>query len=432
MKILVTGASGFIASQIVTDLLKKGHQITCCARNIPYTKNLFPEAQVIPCDFVNDTKMEDWLSRLEEIDLVINCVGVFYHPKKQVVWNIHYETPKALFDACVQVGVKKIIQISALGVDKTDVIYAASKKAAEDYLQTLAIPSIILRPSFVYAKGAYGGSSLFRGLSGIPFVTPIPGKGTQQFQPIYLNDLSQAVVVLVEKPLDNHLILHAVSQQKVTLTDLLVKMRAWLGFAKAKIIHIPLLCVRISAFFGDFIPYSAMNTGSYKMMQQDNVTTPEETEKFAQHIGFTPKNYSEGLYNQPSTVQDHWHSRLFFLKLPLRFSIAFVWIWTALSCLIFYPKANLAPLLTETGIPTQWHDLTIIAASVLDGVLGLAMLFNIQLKKIVSLQILILLAYTILITLKLPYLWIEPFAPIAKNIPLLVATLICLALESDR
>ena len=163
MKILVTGASGFIASQIVTDLLTAGHQVTCAARNIDYTKNLFPNANVIACDFTLDNKPKTWLPRLKDIDVVINCVGILYHPNKKVIWDIHYETPKAIFDACVIAGVKKIIQISALGIDKTDVEYAKSKKAADDYLLNLPITSVILRPSLVYGRGSYGGTSLFRG-----------------------------------------------------------------------------------------------------------------------------------------------------------------------------------------------------------------------------------------------------------------------------
>src|SRR3989338_5074049 len=174
--ILVLGATGFVASQIVTDLLAEGHAVTCAVRKVAYAKNLFPHANVIACDFVKDLSMTDWLPRLKDIEVVINCVGILYHPRKKIIWAIHYETPKALFDACVKSGVKRIIHISALGCNQVPVDYAKSKKAAEAYLGQLPIRSVILRPSFVYVRGSYGGSSLFRGLAALPWIIPVPGK----------------------------------------------------------------------------------------------------------------------------------------------------------------------------------------------------------------------------------------------------------------
>lgn len=432
MRILVTGASGFIATQIITDLIIKGHDILCCARDTSYTQSLFPNATTIACDFLHDTNPDIWINRLHNVDIVINCAGVLYHPKSKVVWAIHYETPKALFQACVTAGIQRIIQISALGIDKSDVVYSASKKAADDYLLQLPIPSIILRPSLVYGRGSYGGSSLFRGLAGLPFVTPVPGKGLQEFQPILLNDLSNAIVHLIDKPISNSLVLHAVSEQRVNLKNILIQLRSWLGFRRSKLFHVPLILIRLGAFLGDCIPYSTLNSVSYKMMAQDSITTPEETRRFAEQIGLTPQNFTEGLHHQPSTVQDHWHAKLYFLKFPLRISIAFVWVWTALSCLFFYPQADALRLLTEAGIPSEWQKWLYYSSIILDGLLGFAMLFNRQIKKVVALQIFTIITYTIIISLTLPFLWLEPFAPIAKNIPLIISTLVYLAMESDR
>jgi len=182
MRILITGANGFIAREIIARLKVAGHEIIACV----HTKLLenIPHTEVFKADFTGALQPDYWLPHLKNVDIVINCVGVFQTIKEKTMWNIHYATPKALFTACAKQKIKKIIQISALGIDKVDVPYAKSKLAADNALQTLDIDSIIIRPGFVYGKGSYGGSSLFRGLAGFPFILPLPGCARQLQQPI--------------------------------------------------------------------------------------------------------------------------------------------------------------------------------------------------------------------------------------------------------
>ena len=242
-----------------------------------------------------------------------------------------------------------------IGIEHSDVAYSMSKKAADDYLATLVVKSIILRPSFIYGRGSYGGSSLFRGLAGFPLITPIPGKGAQEFQPIHLQDLSQAVLKLLAKPIENSMLLHAVSAKRTSLTEVLTRLRAWLGFPKTKIVFMPLWMIRIAGYFGDFIPYSPISSDSYKLLMQNNITSSEETNRFAEQVGFKPREFNEGVVSEPSTVQDHWHAKLFFLKPLLKLSLVFIWVFTALCTLFFYSKSASMDMLGQMGISHFWQ-----------------------------------------------------------------------------
>jgi hypothetical protein len=89
-------------------------------------------------------------------------------------------------------------------------------------------------------------------------------------------------------------------------------------------------------------------------------------------------------------------------------------------------------LLTQAKIPLSFQPFALYALSTIDFLLGLATLFNYRLLVMGFLQCVLILLYTTIISFSLPIYWLHPFAPIAKNIPLFVAILIMMALNSER
>lgn len=428
MRILITGANGFIAREIIARLTTSGHDIVACVHN-KLLENI-PHSRVFKADFNKAISPDYWLPQLKDIDAVINCVGVFQTAKKQTMWNIHYEAPKALFEACRQQGIKKIIQISALGIDKVNVPYANSKLALDNYLKNLEIDSTIIRPSLVYGKGSYGGSSLFRGLAGLPFILPMPGRAEQLQQPIHLDDLT----LIVEKSLTlpGKQILCAVGKEKITVKNLLIKLRNWLGFKKAFPLVIPDIFIQLGAKLGNFIPNSPMSETGVKMMQVDNTATDDEIKNLEKLTQIQTRSFTDGLKGMVSSVQDRWHARLFFARPALRLSIAFIWIFSGIISVLPISSPISFDLMTQANIPSNLQSFLLYFSSAIDILLGIATLFNYRLLAVGFLQCLTILFYTLFITYAIPIYWLHPFAPIAKNIPLLIATLIMMALESER
>lgn len=428
MRILITGANGFIAREIIARLAMSGHQIVACVHS-KLLENI-PHFRSFKMDFTEANKSEAWLPHLRDIDAVINCVGVFQTIKEKSMWDIHYQAPKALFDACTQLKIKKIIQISALGVDKVKVPYAASKLALEEYLQELDVSSTIIRPGLVYGKGSYGGTSLFRGLAGLPFIIPLPGQAQQLQQPIHLDDLTQIVENALSLP--GKQLLCAVGSEKLTVKNVLIKLRNWLGFKKAYTLSIPDIFLKLGAKLGNFIPNSPMSETGIKMMAVDNVATESQEKNLHDIMHFNPRSFTDGLNGMVSSVQDRWHARLYFLRPLLRLSVAFIWVFSGIVSLLPATSSIDAQLMTQAHIPDSLQPLALYLFGGIDILLGLATLFNFRLLLIGSLQCFLILSYTFIITFLLPEYWLHPFAPIAKNIPLLVAILMMMALESER
>ncbi|KTD16050.1 SDR family oxidoreductase [Legionella jordanis] len=432
MNILILGASGFAGTWITSALLKGDHRIFCGVRDTERIQRLFPQAEIIYCDFLKDNSVSVWIPRLRTMDCVINCVGIFYHKNREIIWRLHYETAKAIFMAAKQAGVKQIIQLSALAVEQYDTDYAKSKKAAEDCLRSLNIPHIILRPSFIYGPGAQGGLALIRALAALPFVVFLPGTGEQQFQPIFVEDLAHAVKQLLEKEeLEKSLTLAAVSPQPISLKRMLITLRYWLGLKEPFFISIPIALLRFISKLGNRLSNSLVNEDAIKMLEYGNISNESESIEFQRAIGFIPSNFKEATQLIPSGRQDFWYSRLFFLRPALRISLAFMWLASALTSGVLYPAHESYELLASVGITEFWQPLFLYGATFLNFLIGLSLLANYKTKINCLAQIVVMLIYSLIITVKLPYLWLEPFGPVVKNIPLFVSILMLYVMESN-
>src|SRR4051794_34698368 len=198
MRILLLGANGFIGSRLVAVLLADGHEVRAAVRNPHRLKSRFPPIDARHVDLNRFTTMQDWRSLLAGIDAVVNCAGALQSGRGQNLKAIHEEAPSALFQACVEARVRRVVHISAISADPAATTeYALTKHSAEQRLRELDLDWVILRPSLVYAEGSHGGTSLLRALAAVPWITPLPGSGGQPFQPLHVDDLAKTVALLI-------------------------------------------------------------------------------------------------------------------------------------------------------------------------------------------------------------------------------------------
>jgi len=422
MRILLTGATGFIGGHIQRALLAAGHEVVTCSRRPPPQTR----ASVIPCEFTRDHAPETWLPRLAGVEAVVNCVGIIRERRKQTFQALHADAPRALFSACEKAGVRRVIQISALGADENAVSrYHKTKRTADDDLAGRDLHWLILRPSIVYGPGA-ASSALFRAFAALP-VTPLIGRGDQPVQPIHIDDLVRSVLTALGPDGPVRRRVDCVGPAPLTFRELLGAWRRWLGMGKMRTMRIPFRWALAAGRLGGFLGNVPMDAEAVAMLQRGNRAA---VEPFVDAFGFRPRSFPAALDAMPATEADRWHARLYLLRPLLRWTLGLMWLWAGITSAFLYPVEASFELLAAVGISGAAAPAALYGAALLDGLLGGALLAGYRVRLAGALQIGAMAGYTALITWALPAFWLHPFGPVAKNLPLAVATLIMMALEA--
>lgn len=429
MRVLITGSEGFIGRHLAMALLEAGHQVVGCVRNVLSGRTRITRVDALPCDFMQDVTAHAWIPRLKGVDAVINAAGMIRERRGQTFDRIHRDAPRALFDACVAAGVRRVIQLSALGADEHATSrFHRTKKEADDYLAALDLDWIILYPSIVIGRGGKS-TALFSALAALPMI-PIIGDGKQMIQPIDIDDLTGAIVRLLKPDAIVRVRLTAVGPEPISIETLFNLFRQWLGLPEAAKISIPIPAIRAMARFGDFAHMEMLHSETIRMLLRGNTATPAALGEFVHAIGFKPKRIENALQRHPSTQADRWQARLTFLKPALRLSIGSVWLAGGITSLI-YPRAITDQWLAAAGLTGNAATVMLYAGCILDMALGIGTLSKFKIRLLGAIEIVVMAVYSIIMAIVLPEFWLHPFGPLVKNIPLAVATLIMMALEES-
>lgn len=398
----------------------------------------FPGLRVIACDFNHDTDPALWRPRLAGITAVVNAAGVLRGGRGQDIEAIHVGTPAALFEACRQVGVRRVIQISALGADAAaGTAYADSKRRAEGLLAAQEdLDWVILRPSLVYAAGSYGGTSLFRALAALPGMIPLPGGGESPFQPIYMEDLTLAVRRLIETPQHpSHVTLDAAGPERLRLRDIIVRYRAWLGLAPAPVLALPWPLMLALGRIGGMLGRGPISRTALQQLRHGSAADPEP---FQTALGLTLRSFDSVLRDHPAQTQDLWQARLYGLRPVVRAVLVLLWTVSGLLALLGERALDQGEaVLGALGLPLGWlqaglTEAVVYATGLLDLAIAAALTVQWAPRWMGRVQLAVVLGYSLVLSFAQPSLWAEPLGPLLKNLPILVLILVAMVLDKER
>jgi uncharacterized protein YbjT (DUF2867 family)/uncharacterized membrane protein YphA (DoxX/SURF4 family) len=427
MRLLICGASGFIGRHLGRELLRQGHTVVALARRPRPGARTDYASELLRGDMARDLTPEDWLPRLAGLDAVVNAVGILRERGPQTFERLHVQGPIALFDACARAGVPRVLQISALGADEgARSRYHLSKREADEHLLSLPLDATVVQPSLVYGPGG-ASATMFTAWASLPWV-PLPQSGGQRVQPLHIDDLVHALRALLERRDAGGQRLALVGPHELSLRELLATLREGLRLGPPRWIEVPAPLVRSAVALGSHWPGALADQETLAMMERGNTAPADATTAL---LGHAPRPVQAFIEPERADIE-RTHARLAWLLPLLRLSLAAVWIATGVLSFGLYPVADSHALLARVGLTGPMASIALYGAATLDLALGIATLAGRGRPWVWWSQIVLMLGYMALITWALPEFWLHPFGPILKNLPMLAAVALLLALEKPR
>lgn len=190
------GGSGFIGSQAVRALARRGWRIRVAVRNPVLAIEIQPlgdpgQIQFMRCDITNPA---DVAQAVRGADAVVNLVGVLHDAGgKRGFDAVHTEAAKTIAEAAKAAGVERLVQISAIGADAASPsAYGRTKAQAEAAVRAVYPDAVILRPSLVFGAGD-SFLNRFAAMATMAPALPLIGGGETRFQPVYVGDVAEAI-----------------------------------------------------------------------------------------------------------------------------------------------------------------------------------------------------------------------------------------------
>lgn len=419
MKVLVCGSTGCVGAAVVRALRSRGHVVVEGARRAAQGRH------AMSIDYMQTCAPEDWAQRLrrERIEVVINCVGILMPSSGQSFERVHAQGPIELFRGAALAGVRRVLQVSALGVrddaQTAAVPYLHSKLQADQALTTLPLEWVVLRPSLLYGPGSQS-AALFSTLASLPVVA-LPGQGGQLVQPLHVYELAEAMARMVEAVGPVRAVHELGGPEALSYRDMLARYRDAQGLGEAVWLPLPMPLMRLMAHAAEFVPQQVYCRDTLRLLERGSVARPNALPEL---LGRAPTGMAQGLaISAPTPLVDLRVSLSPAAAAAARVSLAFMWLYTSLISALLPQTSGVMTLLARCGFEGRAGVAALAFSCVLNVGLGVWVLWRPS-ARAYALQAVAVLGYTATAALHMPELTLDHCGPLVKNLPVLALVML--------
>ena len=434
--ILVLGASGLIGRFVADDLRARGFAVIGVARRFPAGQRVSALDLELPLLALG----EDDLARLisdRNIDLIVNCIGVLQDGPGSDTSAVHRDFVARLLAAIRQSGrAVRLVHISIPGSASDDrTAFSRTKREAEKLIAASGVAYAILRPGFVVAPSAYGGSAMLRALAALPIELPAK-EGATPFQPVAVEDIAGTIAFLAGREISDEatsaVTWDLMHPERVSLGGVIAEFRRSFGTKDWPRLKLPSVLLDLGTRLGDF----AAKLGWMSPMRSTAIAelrrgVDGDPGGWMQATGIVPRTIAQMIEQRPASIQDKWFARLFLIKALVIASLVVFWCVSGLIALVVSYDAA-AGILSAHHFPTSLVAPITIGTSLMDISIGVLIAFRASCAIGLVAGIAASLGYMLGAAVLTPDLWVEPLGALVKTGPAIVLMLVALLILDSR
>jgi NADH dehydrogenase len=264
VKVLVTGATGFVGPNVVHALRAHGREVRALVRRPARASRLAGwGAEVLAGNVTDPASLEAAVAGCSH---VVHLVSIIQGAPADFE-RVMTQGTRSLVAAAQQAGVSRFILMSALGTSETTratVPYFTAKWEMEQAVRESGLEYTIFRPSFVFGRDGGALPTFIRQVRYSPVVTVI-GSGLQRSQPIWVGDLAEYVARGVDHPGAANRTFEVGGPDVVDWNELYLAIAKTLG-KRRRLAHVPLGVARTGAKLTQGLPRAPLSADQVEML----------------------------------------------------------------------------------------------------------------------------------------------------------------------
>ena len=290
MKVALAGGTGFIGKVVIKKLVEAGHRVVALIRQGSLLKIAGfsgMESRYIYYDTPSQVKKS-----IEDCQAIINLVGIIRETKDTSFDHAHHYIPLMLVNAARKTGIKRFIQMSALGIENaSETEYMQTKLLGENAVKSNGLDWTIFRPSIVFGPEDKSINLFARMIRKMP-VVPVIGDGKYRFQPASVFNVADGFVKALNNPKAYGNIYDVAGPNQYTFNEILDIIGQALGLKKVRKFYQPLGLMKfLAGIFGNF-QFFPVTVDQIKMLLAENIT---DDRSFFSDFSITPISFKEGI-----------------------------------------------------------------------------------------------------------------------------------------